>query len=99
MAHGDRLRLTEAGIRELTNELGKCLPERIDSPAEPSVADVGGKAVFDALVPVVYLAQITVDGAEEAVEDFIKKIKEGDTRMCVTDQALGPANSPTEPIV
>jgi hypothetical protein len=99
MAHGDRLRLTDAGIRELTDALGKCLPERIDSPAEPAVADIGGKAIFDALVPVVYLTQITVDGAEEAVTDFVRKIKDGDAQMCVTDQALGPANVPTEPIV
>lgn len=98
MADGKRLRLTDEGLRNLRSELNKCAPETFKAPAEPAVDGIGGKTIFDALAPVAYLTQATLAGREKAITDFVKKIEDGDTQMCITDQALGAANLPTEPI-
>jgi hypothetical protein len=99
MANGKRLRLNDAGLSNLRKALGKCAPGKVDLPPEPTMAEIGGKAILDALAPVVYLAEVTVKGREKAITDFVRKIKDGDTTICITDQALGAANLPVEPIV
>ncbi len=99
MAESKRLRLTDEGLQNLRNALKKSAPETVRQPTEPTVNDIGGTAIFEALAPVAYLTQATVAGREKAIDDFVKKIKDGDTQMCITDQALGTANLPTRPIV
>lgn len=99
MAGGGRLRLTDEGLSALMAEINKCSPETIQPPGTPVVGEIGGTAVLDALAPVAYLTRATVVGRERAITDFVRKIRDGDHQMCVTDQALGAANVPDEPVV
>lgn len=94
MAGANRLRVTDEGISNLCAALRKAEPEKIAQPPQPTAEEIGGDAVLDALGPVAYLTRVTVQGREAALNDFIKRIQDGSTHLCITDQALGAANLP-----
>ncbi len=98
MAGTKRLRVTDEGIANLCAAILDAKPEKIAPPSEPTADDIGGQDIFTALAPVAFLTRTTVEGRQIAVTDFVKRIQDGNTQMCITDQALGAANLPTGPI-
>lgn len=94
MAGSSRLKVTDEGITNLCAALRKAEPEKITQPAQPTAEEIGGDAILDALAPAAYLTRVTVQGRETALNDFIKRINDGNTQLCITDQALGAANLP-----
>jgi hypothetical protein len=72
----------------------KAEPEKITQPPQPTPEEIDGDAILDAPAPTAYLRRVTVQGRETALDDFIKRIHDGDTQLCITDQAPGAANLP-----
>lgn len=72
----------------------KAKPEKIAQPPRPAAEEIGGDATLEALAPVAYLTQVTVQGRQAALNEFVKRIDGGNTQLCITDQALGAANLP-----
>lgn len=89
-----RLKVTDEGITNLCAALRKAEPEKITQPPQPTAEEIGGDAILEALTPAAFLTRVTVQGRGTALDDFVKRINDGDTRLCVTDQALGAANLP-----